>query len=69
LKSSEALIKAPVDKTWIVRAAALDAIAQRNDPQLIVGIMSALADPKAEVQYTAAAAIYHLSKLAESKGE
>ncbi len=69
LKSSEALIKAPVDKTWIVRAAALDAIAQRNDPQLIVGIMSALADPKAEVQYTAAATIYHLSKLAESKGE
>jgi len=66
-KGGEALVKAPVDKTWIVRAAALDAIAQRNDPRLIVRIMSAMADPKPEVQYTAAAAIYHLSKLAKPK--
>jgi HEAT repeat protein len=66
-KTGEAIVKAPVDKTWVIRAAALDAIAQRNDPGLIVGIMSAMADPKPEVQYTAAAAIYHLSKLAESK--
>jgi HEAT repeat protein len=34
-KSGEALVKAASDKSWIVRAAALDAIAQRNDPQLI----------------------------------
>jgi HEAT repeat protein len=66
--SGEALLRAAYDDSWIVRAAALDAIAQRGDPELIVGIMRALADQKAEVQYTAAAAIYHLSKIAESKG-
>jgi HEAT repeat protein len=57
------------DKSWIVRAAALDAIAQRNDPSLIVGIMGALGDEKPEVQYTGAATIYRLSKIGESKGD
>jgi HEAT repeat protein len=66
--SGDALVAAVSDKSWIVRAAALDAIAQRNDPSLIVGIMRALGDEKAEVQYTGAATIYRLSKIAESKG-
>jgi HEAT repeat protein len=68
-KSGEALVRAASDKSWIVRAAALDAIAQRNDPQLIVGIMGALGDERIEVEYTGAAAIYRLSKSAESKGK
>jgi HEAT repeat protein len=66
-RSGAALVKAASDKSWIVRAAALDAIAQRDDPQLIVGIMGALDDERTEVGYTAAAAIYRLSKSAESK--
>jgi HEAT repeat protein len=66
--SGNALVVAASDKSWIVRAAALDAIAQRNDPQLIVGIMKSMADEKVEVAYTGAAAVYHLSKTAESKG-
>ena len=56
------------DKSWIVRAAALDATAQRNDPQLIVRMMRSLADDKQEVQYIAAAAIYRLSKTQVSSG-
>jgi HEAT repeat protein len=68
-KSGEALVKATSDNSWVVRAAALDAIAQRKDPTLIVGIMHSLADEKAEVKYTAAAAIYRLSKAGESKGD
>jgi len=67
-KSADALAVAVSDKSWIVRAAALDAIAQRNDPELIVRIMRALADDKQEVQYTAAATIYRLSKTQGSRG-
>jgi HEAT repeat protein len=65
--SGNALVVATNDNSWIVRAAALDAIAQRNDPELIVGIMHAMGDQKAEVAYTAAAAIYRLSRTEASK--
>ena len=65
--SGNALVVAASDKSWIVRAAALDAIAQRDDPNLIVGIMGALGDEKAEVRYTGAATIYRLSRVAKSK--
>jgi HEAT repeat protein len=67
-KSGAALAAATSDFSWIVRAAALDAIAQRNDPQLIVPIMHSLADAKPEVRYTAAATIYRLSKTQASSG-
>ena len=52
-----------------MRAAALDGIARRNDPSLVVGIVDATSDEKAEVKYTAAAAIYHLSALPSLKGK
>ena len=67
-KSGEALVHAAEDKSWIVRAAALDAIARRNDSALIPEIMAALNDGKPEVKYTAAAAIYHLSTSTARKG-
>jgi HEAT repeat protein len=61
-KSGKALVDATQDKSWIVRAASLDAIAHRNDPSLVPDIVNSLADSKPEVKYTAAAAIYHLSR-------
>jgi HEAT repeat protein len=66
-KTGEALVRAAEDKSWIVRAAALDAIARRNDPTLIPEIMAALNDAKPEVKYTAAGAVYHLSSLSAPK--
>jgi HEAT repeat protein len=68
-KSGKALVDATADKSWIVRAAALDAIARRNDPSLVPDIMNSLNDDKPEVKYTAAAAVYHLSGKPTSSGE
>lgn len=63
LKSGEALVAAASDKSWVVRAAALDAISHRDDPTLLPQINSKLDDDKQVVRFTAAAAIVHLSAL------
>lgn len=68
-KSGKALLDATQDKSWIVRAAALDAIARRNDASLIPDIVTSLSDQKPEVKYTAAAAIYHLSGSPKPNGD
>jgi HEAT repeat protein len=61
--SAEALVNATEDKSWIVRASALDAIAQRGDKSLLPKISSSLKDTRDDVRYMAAAAIVHLSDL------
>src|SRR3982074_3299043 len=61
--SAEALVSATEDKSWIVRAAALDAIAQRGDQSLPPQIGGSLKDTKDDVRYMAAARIVHLSDL------
>jgi hypothetical protein len=61
--SAEALVNATEDKSWIVRAAALDAIAQRGDKSLLPQIGGSLKDTKDDVRYMAAACIVHLSDL------
>src|SRR6202047_3376022 len=61
--SAEALVNATEDKSWIVRAAALDAIAQRGDKSLLPQISGSLKDTKDDVRYMAAACIVHLSDL------
>jgi len=63
LRSSEALAGATANKSWIVRAAALDAIAQRGDPALVDKIYMALDDEKNIVRFTAAASIARLTSL------
>ena len=62
-RSSEALAGATADKSWIVRAAALDAIAQRGDPTLVDKIYMALNDQKDIVRFTAAVTIARLTSL------
>jgi hypothetical protein len=59
--SADALVNATEDKSWIVRAAALDAIAQRGDKSLLPKISVSLRDTRDDVRYMAAACIVHLS--------
>ena len=65
--TASALLTAASDKNWLVRAAALDAIARRNDASLAEKIEPHLDDPKEEVRFTAAAAIIHLADGKDGK--
>jgi HEAT repeat protein len=65
--SGQALVNATSDKSWIVKTAALEAIAKRGDPQLLDGILPAMNDENNSVRFTAAAAVIHLSTLATAK--
>ena len=48
------------DKNWLVRSAALEALAKRGDPSLIQPAEFALLDDKEAVRFTAAATVLHL---------
>src|ERR1700722_17210807 len=56
-RAGQALAKAVSDKDWSVRAAAVEAIAKRGDPALLVDIVPAMSDRKDVVHYSAAAAV------------
>jgi HEAT repeat protein len=60
-RSGQALVKSCSNKSWIVRVAALDALARRGDPAFLTDIEPHTADEKDRVRYTAAAAIIRLS--------
>jgi HEAT repeat protein len=62
-ESAEALVEAAAEGSWIVRTAALEAIADRGDPTLLPRIVKAMDDGKDAVRYTAAAAVVHLSSI------
>jgi HEAT repeat protein len=66
-KSSAALVKAALnDKDWIVRAAALEALAERGDPSLEDKIEVSLYDVNSHVRFTAAATVIRLNALRKS---
>jgi HEAT repeat protein len=65
--TAKALVKATNDKDWIVRAAAVEAIAQRGDPSLLPKVAIKLEDKNPKVRYSAAAAVIRLSGLEHSK--
>jgi len=57
-RSGEALGQAVVsEKSGIVRAAAIGAVARRGDPSLLSDVLPALSDENDVVRYTAAAAV------------
>jgi HEAT repeat protein len=62
-KSAQALAAAAKDPKWLVRAAAVGAIARRNDPSLLKSVIPLLDDDDDVVRYNAAAAVIHLSSL------
>jgi len=66
-RSGEALVTAAHDKSWIVRASALNAISKRADAKLAPRIADLLADSKDAVQYAAAATFIRLSALSGRK--
>lgn len=65
--SGRALVKATHDKDWIVRAAAVEAIAQRGDASLLPHIVEKFSDKNTKVRYSAAAAVIRLSAIEQSK--
>ncbi|HEY6267616.1 MAG TPA: HEAT repeat domain-containing protein [Candidatus Acidoferrum sp.] len=67
--TAKALVAATTDKKWQVRAAALEAIAQRDDPSLLGEIAPALNDEKDLVRFTAAACVAHLADTPAKKNK
>ena len=65
--SAKALVKATSDKDWIVRAAAVEAIAQRGDPALLPKVQEKFTDRNPKVRYSAAAAVIRLSGIEHAK--
>ena len=59
--SGRALAKATDDKDWVVRAAAIQAIAQRGDPALLPKVELRFKDKNQKVRFSAAAAVIRLS--------
>jgi HEAT repeat protein len=64
VRTSTLLVAASQNRNWVLRIAALEAIARRGDTSLGSSIEKRLQDPRREVRYTAAAALIHLSDLA-----
>lgn len=65
--TGKALVEATHDHNWIVRAAAIEAIAQRGDPSLMPEVEPSFADKNPKVRYTAAAAVISLSSSGKSQ--
>ncbi len=65
--TAKALLKATHDKNWIVRAAAVEAIAQRGDASLSPKVQLSFSDKNAKVRYSAAAAVIRLSAISENR--
>lgn len=61
--TGQALVKATRDKDWIVRSAAIEAIAERGDASLLPAVESRFADKSAQVRYTAAATVIRLTPV------
>jgi len=66
-ETTKALVNAAGDKNWIVRAAALEALAKRGDPSVLDSVELYLLDAEGEVKYTAAAATVRLIAIKESE--
>jgi HEAT repeat protein len=65
--TSRALVNATKDKDWIVRAAAVEAIAQRGDASLLPKVQQRFSDKNPKVRYSAAAAVIRLSAAEQTK--
>jgi len=64
--TNNALVTQTKNGNWIIRVAALEAIAKRENPTLVPDIEKSLGDSKNEVRYTAAAAIIRLNDVAKA---
>jgi hypothetical protein len=64
--TTKALADAVGDKNWVVRVAALEALAERGDPSVLDTVELYMSDDKDDVKYAAAAAVLRLSAIKES---
>lgn len=60
--TAKVLADTAADSKWMVRAAVINAIAQRGDPKLLTAVTPRLDDENETVRYTAAAAVLRLSR-------
>ena len=65
--TTEALIDAPGDKSWIVQTAALEALAKRGDRSALRTVEKYMSDERDAVKYTAAAAVLRLGAIEAHK--
>jgi HEAT repeat protein len=65
--SLNALVKATDDKDWIVRAAAVEAIAERGDASLLPTVEAKFNDKHPKVRFSAAAAVIRLSAVEQAQ--
>jgi HEAT repeat protein len=66
-KTTEILANAAGDKHWIVRAAALEALAKRGDPAALSTVGLYLSDEEGEVRYTASATALRLMAIKKAR--
>jgi HEAT repeat protein len=66
-QSGAALVRAISSKSWLVREAALEAIAKRADPSLLEKVQAAMSDEKDHVRYAAAATVIRLTDVRATK--
>jgi HEAT repeat protein len=64
-RTGKVLVASTTDKSWLVRAAAYDALARRGDPALLPNLTAGLQDEKGEVKLTAAASVVYLSSISK----
>jgi HEAT repeat protein len=64
-RTGKLLLTVSQNRNWVLRVAALQAIAKRGDPILLPGIEPRLSDSKREVRYAAAAAVIRLEDAAK----
>jgi HEAT repeat protein len=66
-KATEALVTAVGDRNWIIRAAALEALAMKGNPSVLGTVELYLSDEEGGVKYTAAATALRLVAMKRSK--
>jgi HEAT repeat protein len=65
--TTEALVNATQDNSWLVRAAALEALARRGDPSALGTVELGLDDEKDNVRFAAMAATVRLYTIGQSR--
>jgi HEAT repeat protein len=65
--TTKALMEATGDKSWIVQAAALEALAKRGDPSALPTVQKYMSDEKTAIRFTAAAAVIRLTTIKEGR--
>ena len=64
--TTKALTDATGDNSWIVQAAALEALGERGDPSALPTVEKYMSDEKGAIKFTAAAAVVHLTAIKQA---